>query len=98
MMYLKKYNESNEISISEIIENAFIELIENNVDIIIGPEKKINGIFMGFEVKVSLCSKKEYVVQKKNFNEIVDRFEKALEIIKDTEVCCKRILDEMYSV
>ena len=99
MKYLKKFNENvaeKYIQMHEILKDIFAELIDDTT------------IQVNFESDASeiLVTIKPYPPNQTNLNhvdklngpdELVERFEKNLELVKDISVCYKRACDELQT-
>ena len=100
MKYLKKFNENvaaKYLKMNEVLKNVFAELIDDTtIQVEFGFDRKL---FDDSEILVTI---KPYASNRTNQilngpDEMVTRFEKNLELVKDISVCYKRACDELQT-
>ena len=97
MKYLKKFNENiaqRHLKVHEVLKDIFAELIDDtSIQVEISLES-INKILL----EVKPWTKTQSVAIEMTTEEMVARYEKYLELVKDIEVCYKRAIDELTDV
>lgn len=100
MKYLKKFNENvaaKYLQMHEMLKDVFAELIDDTtIQVEFGFDRKL---FDDSEILVTI---KPYASNRTNQilngpDEMVTRFEKNLELVKDISVCYKRACDELQT-
>ena len=93
MKHIRKFNESSDrhLKVVEIIKDIFSELID---DVSIQIEIKVENINK-ILVTVKPWSKTQSLAQSVSTEKMISIYEKYLELVKDVEVCYKRVLDEV---
>lgn len=97
MKYLKKFNENiaqRHLKVHDTLKDIFAELIDDTsiqVDITL---QSVNKILL----EVKPWSKTQAMSTEMKTEEMVARYEKYLELVKDIEVCYKRAVDELTDV
>jgi hypothetical protein len=103
MKYIRKFNENiTESNINDLLKDIFAELID---DASIQVEIKLETLFKEYGVTTKrICvdvkpwAKNQSKATKMETEEMVSRYEKYLELVKDIEVCYKRAVDELPDV
>ena len=93
LKHIRKFNESSDrhLEVAQIIKDIFSELID---DVSIQVEVKvenINKIYVG----IMPWAKTQSIAKSVSSDEMVSIYEKYLELVKDIEVCYKRVLDSV---
>jgi len=97
MKHLKKFNENiaqRHLKVHEILKDIFAELIDDTsiqVDISL---QSVNKLLL----EVKPWTKEQSMATEMTTEQMVDRYEKYLELVKDIEVCYKRATDELPDV
>ena len=97
MKHLKKFNENiaqRHLKVNEILKDIFAELIDDTsiqVDISL---QSINKLLL----EVKPWTKEQSMATEMTTEEMIGRYEKYLELVKDIEVCYKRATDELPDV
>jgi hypothetical protein len=95
MKYLKKFNENlaeKYLEIDRILKYIFAELID---DTTIQVEFSLDSNDIEYQVIIKPWSKEQPMGSKMTTEQMVQRYEKYLELVKDIEVCYKRACDEL---
>jgi hypothetical protein len=95
MKYLKKFNENLAekcLEIDRILKYIFAELID---DTTIQVEFSLDSNDIEYQVIIKPWSKEQPMGSKMTTEQMVQRYEKYLELVKDIEVCYKRACDEL---
>ena len=106
MKYIRKFNENiTESNIKDLLKDIFAELID---DSLIQVEIKLETLFKEYGVTTKrICVDVKPWAKNQSFGsfltkmeteEMVSRYEKYLELVKDIEVCYKRAVDELPDV
>lgn len=97
MKYIKSFNENiaeRHLKVNDILKDIFSELIDDtSIQVEISLES-INRILL----EVKPWTKTQTVATEMTTEEMVARYEKYLELVKDIEVCYKRACDELTDV
>ena len=95
MKYLKKFNENvaeKYLQIHEILKDVFAELIDDTtIQVEFGYESDDSEIF----VTIKPWTKTQTAATEMTTEQMVERYSKYLELVKDIEVCYKRAVDEL---
>lgn len=95
MKYLKKFNENLAekcLEMDKILKDVFAELIDDNS---IQVEFSLDSSDIEYQVTIKPWSKEQPMGSKMTTEQMVQRYEKYLELVKDIEVCYKRACDEL---
>lgn len=95
MKYLKKFNESLAekcLEMDKILKDIFAELID---DTTIQVEFSLDSNDIEYQVTIKPWTKEQPLGSKMTPEQMVQRYEKYLELVKDIEVCYKRACDEL---
>jgi hypothetical protein len=95
MKYLKKFNENLAekcLGMDKILKDIFAELID---DTTIQVDFSLDSNDIEYQVTVKPWSKEQPMGSKMTTEQMVQRYEKYLELVKDIEVCYKRACDEL---
>lgn len=95
MKYLKKFNENlaeKYLEMDKIVKDVFAELID---DTTIQVEFSLDSNDIEYQVIIKPWSKEQPMGSKMTTEQMVQRYEKYLELVKDIEVCYKRACDEL---
>ena len=101
MKYIKKFNENitdSHLKVNDLLKDIFAELID---DASIQVEIKLESLFANMKricVDIKPWAKKQSMATKMETEEMIARYEKYLELVKDIEVCYKRAVDELPDV
>lgn len=105
MKYIRKFNENitdSHLKVNDLLKDIFAELID---DASIQVEIKLESLFKKYGVTTKrICvdikpwDKKQSMATKMETEEMIARYEKYLELVKDIEVCYKRAVDELPDV
>jgi hypothetical protein len=97
MKYIKSFNENiaeRHLKVNDILKDIFSELIDDtSIQVEISLES-INKILL----EVKPWTKTQSMATEMTTEEMVARYEKYLELVKDIEVCYKRAIDELPDV
>jgi hypothetical protein len=97
MKHLKKFNENiaqRHLKVHEVLKDIFAELIDDTsiqVDISL---QSVNKLLL----EVKPWTKEQSMATEMTTEEMIGRYEKYLELVKDIEVCYKRATDELPDV
>jgi len=98
MKYLKKFNESNiaerHIEVHNMLKDIFAELIDDQTIQVEIRLESINRLIL----EVKPWTKTQTMASEMTPEQMVSRYEKYLELVKDIEVCYKRAVDELKDV
>lgn len=97
MKYLKKFNENiaqRHLKVHEVLKDIFAELIDDSSIQVEITLESINKILL----EVKPWTKTQSMATEMKTEEMVNRYEKYLELAKDIEVCYKRACDELPDV
>jgi len=104
MKYLKKFNENvaeKYLQMHEVLKDVFAELIDDTtVQVEFGFESDDSEILVTIKPYASNRTFNSMLVTNQILNgpdEMVKRFEKNLELVKDISVCYKRACDELQT-
>jgi hypothetical protein len=95
MKYLKKFNENLAekcLEMDKILKDVFAELID---DTTIQVEFGLESDGDEFLVTIKPWTKAQSMATEMTTEQMVQRYSKYLELVKDIEVCYKRALDEL---
>jgi len=95
MKYLKKFNESLAekcLEMDKILKDIFAELID---DTTIQVEFSLDSNDIEYQVTIKTWTKEQPLGSKMTPEQMVERYEKYLELVKDISVCYKRACDEL---
>jgi len=95
MKYLKKFNENlaeKYLEMDKILKDVFAELID---DTSIQVEFSLDSNDIEYQVTVKPWTENQPMGSKMTTEQMVQRYEKYLELVKDIEVCYKRACDEL---
>lgn len=95
MKYLKKFNENLAekcLEMDKILKDIFAELIDDNT---IQVEFSLDSNDIEYQVVIKPWTKEQSMGSKMTTEQMVQRYEKYLELVKDIEVCYKRACDEL---
>lgn len=101
MKYIKKFNENitdSHLKVNDLLKDIFAELID---DASIQVEIKLESLFANMKricVDIKPWAKKQSMATKMETEEMIARYEKYLELVKDIEVCYKRAVDELPDI
>jgi len=95
MKYLKKFNENLAekcLEMDKILKDVFAELIDDaSIQVEFGLESDADE----FLVTIKPWTKTQSMATEKTTEQMVERYSKYLELVKDIEVCYKRAVDEL---
>ena len=95
MKYLKKFNENvaeKYLQMHEILKDIFAELIDDTtIQVEFGYESDDSEIL----VTIKPWTKTQSMATEMTTNQMVERYSKYLELVKDIDVCYKRACDEL---
>lgn len=95
MKHLKKFNENTAekyLQMHEILKDVFAELIDDTtIQVDFGFESDDSEIL----VTIKPWTKTQTMATEMKTEEMVERYSKYLELVKDIEVCYKRAVDEL---
>lgn len=95
MKYLKKFNENvaeKYLQMHEILKDIFAELIDDTtIQVEFGFESDDSEIL----VTIKPWTKTQSMATEMTTEQMVQRYSKYLELVKDIEVCYKRAVDEL---
>jgi methionine synthase II (cobalamin-independent) len=95
MKYLKKFNENvaeKYLQMHEILKDVFAELIDDTtIQVEFGYESDDSEIL----VTIKPWTKTQTAATEMTTEQMVERYSKYLELVKDIEVCYKRAVDEL---
>ena len=97
MKYLKKFNENiaqRHLKVHEVLKDIFAELIDDTSIQVEITLQSVNKILL----EVKPWTKTQSMATEMKTEEMVTRYEKYLELVKDIEVCYKRAVDELPDV
>lgn len=98
MKHLKKFNESNiaqrHLKVHEVLKDIFAELIDDKSIQVEITLESVNKILLD----IKPWTKTQSMATEMTTDEMVARYEKYLELVKDIEVCYKRAVDELSDV
>ena len=95
MKYLKKFNENVAekcLEMDKILKDVFAELID---DTTIQVEFSLDSNDIEYQVTIKPWTKEQPMGSKMTTEQMVERYEKYLELVKDIGVCYKRSIDEL---
>jgi hypothetical protein len=95
MKHLKKFNENlaeKYLQMDKILKDIFAELID---DTSIQVEFSLDSNDIEYQVTVKPWTENQPMGSKMTPEQMVERYEKYLELVKDIEVCYKRAVDEL---
>jgi len=95
MKYLKKFNENlaeKYLEMDKILKDVFAELIDDtSIQVEFGLESDADE----FLVTIKPWTKTQSMATEMTTEQMVERYSKYLELVKDIEVCYKRAVDEL---
>jgi hypothetical protein len=95
MKYLKKFNENvaeKYLQMHEILKDIFAELIDDTtIQVEFGYESDDSEIL----VTIKPWTKTQSMATEMTTEQMIERYSKYLELVKDIEVCYKRACDEL---
>ena len=95
MKYLKKFNENvaeKYLQMHEILKDIFAELIDDTtIQVEFGYESDDSEIL----VTIKPWTKSQSMATEMTTEQMIERYSKYLELVKDIEVCYKRAVDEL---
>jgi hypothetical protein len=95
MKYLKKFNENvaeKYLEMDKILKDVFAELIDDTtIQVEFGFESDDTEML----VTIKPWTKTQTMATKMTTEQMVERYSKYLELVKDIEVCYKRAVDEL---
>jgi inactivated superfamily I helicase len=95
MKYLKKFNENLAekcLEMDKILKDVFAELIDDaSIQVEFGLESDADE----FLVTIKPWTKTQSMATEMTTEQMVEKYSKYLELVKDIEVCYKRALDEL---
>jgi inactivated superfamily I helicase len=95
MKYLKKFNENLAekcLEMDKILKDVFAELIDDTtIQVVFSLESDGDE----FIVTIKPWTKEQSMLTEMTTEQMVQRYSKYLELVKDIEVCYKRALDEL---
>jgi len=97
MKHLKKFNEDiaqRHLKVHEILKDIFAELIDDTSIQVNISLQSVNKLLL----EVKPWTKEQSMATKMTTEQMVERYEKYLELVKDIEVCYKRATDELPDV
>lgn len=97
MKYLKKFNENiaqRHLKVHEVLKDIFAELIDDTSIQVEITLQSVNKILL----EVKPWTKTQSMATEMKTEEMIARYEKYLELVKDIEVCYKRAVDELSDV
>lgn len=97
MKYLKKFNENiaqRHLKVHEVLKDIFAELIDDTSIQVEITLQSVNKILL----EVKPWTKTQVMATEMKTEEMIARYEKYLELVKDIEVCYKRAVDELPDV
>jgi hypothetical protein len=97
MKYLKKFNENiaqRHLKVHDILKDIFAELIDDTSIQVEISLQSVNKILLD----IKPWTKTQSMATEMKTEEMVARYEKYLELVKDIEVCYKRAVDELPDV
>lgn len=97
MKHLKKFNENiaeKHIKVHDMLKDIFAELIDDETIQVSISLQSVNKIIL----EVKPWTKTQSLATEMSTDEMIDRYEKYLELVKDIEVCYKRACDELTDV
>lgn len=95
MKFLKKFNENLAekcLEMDKILKDVFAELID---DTTIQVEFSLDSNDIEYQVIIKPWTENQPMGSKMNPDQMVERYEKYLELVKDIGVCYKRSIDEL---
>lgn len=97
MKHLKKFNENiaqRHLKVHDVLKDIFAELIDDTTIQVEITLKSVNKILL----EVKPWTKEQSMATEMKTEEMIGRYEKYLELVKDIEVCYKRAVDELPDV
>jgi hypothetical protein len=97
MKYLKKFNENlaeKYLEIHKILKDVFAELMDDTTIQVEISMQSMNKMIL----EVKPWTKEQSMATEMTTEQMVSRYEKYLELVKDIEVCYKRATDELPDV
>jgi hypothetical protein len=97
MKHLKKFNENiaqRHLKVHEILKDIFAELIDDTSIQVNISLQSVNKLIL----EVKPWTKEQSMATEMTTEEMIGRYEKYLELVKDIEVCYKRSTDELPDV
>jgi hypothetical protein len=97
MKHLKKFNENiaqRHLKVHEVLKDIFAELIDDTSIQINISLQSVNKLLL----EVKPWTKEQSMATEMTTEQMVERYEKYLELVKDIEVCYKRACDELPDV
>ena len=93
LKHIRKFNESSDrhLEVAQIIKDIFSELID---DVSIQVEVEVET-YHKISVTVKPWTKTQAMAQSVSTEKMISIYEKYLELVKDIEVCYKRVLDSV---
>jgi len=95
MKYLKKFNENLAekcLEMDKILKDVFAELIDDTTIQVVFTLESDGDEFI---VTIKPWTKEQIMLTEMTTEQMVQRYSKYLELVKDIEVCYKRALDEL---
>jgi len=97
MKHLKKFNEDiaqRHLKVHEILKDIFAELIDDTSIQVNISLQSVNKLLL----EVKPWTKEQSMSTEMTTEQMIERYEKYLELVKDIEVCYKRATDELPDV
>jgi len=97
MKHLKKFNENiaqRHLKVHEVLKDIFAELIDDTSIQVNISLQSVNKLLL----EVKPWTKEQSMSTEMTTEQMVERYEKYLELVKDIEVCYKRATDELPDV
>ena len=97
MKHLKKFNENiaqRHLKVHEVLKDIFAELIDDTSIQVNISLQSVNKLLL----EVKPWTKEQSMSTEMTTDQMVSRYEKYLELVKDIEVCYKRANDELLDV
>jgi hypothetical protein len=97
MKHLKKFNENiaqKHLNVLEVLRDIFAELIDDTTIQVNISLESMNKLLL----EVKPWTKTQSMATEMTTEEMIGRYEKYLELVKDIEVCYKRATDELPDV
>jgi hypothetical protein len=98
MKHLKKFNESNiaqrHLDVHNTLKDIFAELIDDTTIQVEISMQSMNKMIL----EIKPWTKTQTMASEMTTEQMIQRYEKYLELVKDIEVCYKRAVDELKDV
>jgi hypothetical protein len=102
MKYIRKFNENitdSHLKVNDLLKDIFAELIDDaSIQVEIKLESFTVVKMRRICVDIKPWAKKQSMATKMETEEMIARYEKYLELVKDIEVCYKRAVDELPDI